>query len=77
MSLLTAKEIMEILPHRWPFMLLDTVEELTPGVRAGNDCLSGFRKENQTCRCCGKQLYLYILWKLFPCENQKQNPYGL
>ena len=32
MSLLTAKEIMEILPHRWPFMLLDTVEELTPGV---------------------------------------------
>lgn len=34
MSLLTAKEIMEIIPHRQPFMLLDTVEELTPGIRA-------------------------------------------
>ena len=32
MSLLTAKEIMEIIPHRQPFMLLDTVEELTPGI---------------------------------------------
>ena len=31
MSLLTAKEIMEIIPHRQPFMLLDTVEELVPG----------------------------------------------
>ena len=34
MALLTAKEIMEIIPHRQPFMLLDTIEELTPGVRA-------------------------------------------
>ncbi len=34
MSILSAKEIMEIIPHRQPFMLLDTVEELTPGVRA-------------------------------------------
>lgn len=34
MSLLTAKEIMEIIPHRQPFMLLDTVEELVPGTRA-------------------------------------------
>lgn len=34
MSVLTAKEIMEIIPHRQPFMLLDTVEELEPGVRA-------------------------------------------
>ena len=41
MSLLTAKEIMEILPHRWPFMLLDTVEELTSGVRAvAKKCVS-------------------------------------
>ena len=31
MSLLTAKEIMEIIPHRQPFMLLDTVEDLVPG----------------------------------------------
>lgn len=34
MSILKAKEIMEIIPHRQPFMLLDTVEELEPGVRA-------------------------------------------
>lgn len=41
MSLLTAKEIMEIIPHRQPFMLLDTVEELTPGIRAlAKKCVS-------------------------------------
>lgn len=41
MSLLSAKEIMEIIPHRQPFMLLDTVEELTPGVRAvAKKCVS-------------------------------------
>lgn len=41
MSLLTAKEIMEIIPHRQPFMLLDTVEDLTPGVRAlAKKCVS-------------------------------------
>ena len=34
MSLLSAKEIMEIIPHRQPFMLLDTIEEMEPGVRA-------------------------------------------
>ncbi len=34
MSLYTAKEIMDIIPHRYPFLLLDTVEELEPGVRA-------------------------------------------
>ena len=34
MSLLTVKEIMEIIPHRHPFLLLDTVEELIPGQRA-------------------------------------------
>ena len=34
MALLSAKEIMEIIPHRQPLMLLDTVEELTPGSRA-------------------------------------------
>lgn len=41
MALLTAKEIMEIIPHRQPFMLLDTVEELTPGSRAAaKKCVS-------------------------------------
>lgn len=41
MSLLSAKEIMEIIPHRQPFMLIDTVEELTPGLRAvAKKCVS-------------------------------------
>ena len=34
MSILTAKDIMEIIPHRQPFMLLDTIEELEPGIKA-------------------------------------------
>ena len=28
------KEIQEIIPHRPPFLLIDTIEELEPGVRA-------------------------------------------
>lgn len=41
MSVLTAKEILEIIPHRQPFMLVDTVEELEAGVRAvGKKCVS-------------------------------------
>lgn len=41
MSLLTAKEIMEIIPHRQPFLLLDTIEELEAGARAvGRKCVS-------------------------------------
>ena len=41
MSVLSAKEIMEISPHRQPFMLLDTIEELEPGVRAvAKKCVS-------------------------------------
>ena len=31
MSVLTTKEIMEIIPHRQPFLLIDTIEELEPG----------------------------------------------
>lgn len=34
MSVLNTSQIMEILPHRAPFLLIDTVEELEPGVRA-------------------------------------------
>ena len=38
---LTTKEIMEIIPHRQPFLLIDTIEELEPGVRAvGRKCVS-------------------------------------
>ena len=41
MSLLTTKQIMEIIPHRQPFLLVDTIEELTPGLRAvGKKCVS-------------------------------------
>ena len=41
MSVLTTKEILEIIPHRHPFMLIDTIEELEPGVRAvGKKCVS-------------------------------------
>ncbi len=38
---MTSKEIMEILPHRQPFLLIDTVEELEPGTRAvARKCVS-------------------------------------
>lgn len=41
MSILKAKEIMEIIPHRQPFMLLDTIEELEPGTKAvARKCVS-------------------------------------
>ena len=41
MSLLNTKQIMEIIPHRQPFLLLNTIEELEPGVRAvGKKCVS-------------------------------------
>ena len=41
MSILTAKQIMEIIPHRQPFMLVDTIEELEAGVRAvARKCVS-------------------------------------
>mgnify|MGYP000376343214 CR=1 FL=1 len=41
MSVLTTKEIMEIIPHRQPFLLIDTIEELDPGKRAvGKKCVS-------------------------------------
>ena len=32
--MLGIKEIQEIIPHRHPFLLVDCVEELEPGVRA-------------------------------------------
>ena len=41
MSLITTKEIMDIIPHRQPFLLIDTIEELEPGVRAvAKKCVS-------------------------------------
>lgn len=41
MSVYTTKEIMDIIPHRSPFLLIDTIEELDPGQRAvGKKCVS-------------------------------------
>ena len=41
MAVLTTKEIMEIIPHRQPFLLIDTIEELEEGKRAvGKKCVS-------------------------------------
>ncbi len=41
MSVLTTKEIMEIIPHRQPMLLIDTIEEMEEGVRAvGKKCVS-------------------------------------
>lgn len=41
MSLMNAKQIMEIIPHRQPFMLLDTIEELEAGKRVtARKCVS-------------------------------------
>lgn len=34
MPVLTTKQIMEIIPHRQPFLLIDTIEELEPGIKA-------------------------------------------
>ena len=33
-NMLTIKEIEEIIPHRHPFLLIDRIEELEPGVKA-------------------------------------------
>lgn len=41
MALLNTKQIMEIIPHRHPFLLIDTIEELEAGKRAvGKKCVS-------------------------------------
>lgn len=41
MSLMGTKEIMEIIPHRQPFLLIDTIEELEAGKRAlAKKCVS-------------------------------------
>lgn len=37
----TTQQILEILPHRHPFLLIDTIEELEAGVRAlGKKCVT-------------------------------------
>lgn len=41
MSYMNTKQIMEMIPHRQPFLLIDTIEEILPGVRAvAKKCVS-------------------------------------
>ena len=41
MSVLNTKQIMEIIPHRQPFLLVDTIEEMEVGQRAlGKKCVT-------------------------------------
>lgn len=41
MSVLNTKEIMDIIPHRTPFLLIDTIEELVEGERiVGKKCVT-------------------------------------
>ena len=41
MSVLNTKQIMEIIPHRQPMLLIDTVEEIEYGIRAvAKKCVS-------------------------------------
>lgn len=41
MSVYNTQEIMEIIPHRTPFLLIDTIEELEVGVRIlGKKCVT-------------------------------------
>lgn len=43
MAIYTAQEIMQIIPHRYPFLMIDTIEELEEGVRAlGKKCSKTF-----------------------------------
>mgnify|MGYP000116835356 CR=1 FL=1 len=57
---MTTQEIMEILPHRHPFLLIDTVEEVEPGVRAvakknvtfNEPFLPVIFREIRLCRAC-------------------------
>ena len=32
--MLNTRQIMDIIPHRHPFLLVDRIEELEPGIRA-------------------------------------------
>lgn len=42
MSLMNITEIMDTIPHRYPFLLIDAIEEIEEGKRAlGKKCVSG------------------------------------
>ena len=61
MSVYNTQEIMEILPHRHPFLLIDTIEELEPGVRAvGLNFRSPFSSLTCQGRCMALRESLWI-----------------
>ncbi|MBP5194940.1 MAG: 3-hydroxyacyl-ACP dehydratase FabZ, partial [Lachnospiraceae bacterium] len=41
MSQMNIEKIMEVIPHRYPFLLIDTIEQITEGKKAiGKKCVS-------------------------------------
>ena len=54
------KEIQEIIPHRHPFLLIDFIDELEPGVRAvgynplplTSRSLMAIFRDSRLCRAC-------------------------
>lgn len=41
MSLMNIMQIMDVIPHRYPFLLIDTIEEIEEGTKAvGKKCVS-------------------------------------
>ena len=41
MSLMNNMQIMDVIPHRYPFLLIDTIEEIEEGTKAvGKKCVS-------------------------------------
>ncbi|MCR4690515.1 MAG: 3-hydroxyacyl-ACP dehydratase FabZ [Lachnospiraceae bacterium] len=42
MSLMDISQIMDVIPHRYPFLLIDTIEEIEEGKKViGKKCVSG------------------------------------
>ena len=62
MSVFTTKEIMEIIPHRQPFLLVDTIEEMEPGKRAVGKKYKAGQKVSVTGMRKGNEGYVEIVF---------------